>query len=272
MTPDPAGEAAALLAAAGIAPDELPKLSEVARGDAGRLLELARERAGGRPLALLVGRARFLGLELEVDPGVLVPREETELLGRWAIDWLGSVAAGGEGLRAIDLCCGAGNLSCALAAGLPSLRVWGADLTGPAVLLARRNAARLGLADRVAILQGDLLSPLAGLGLEGIVDAVVCNPPYISTGRLAGDRAGLLAHEPREAFDGGPFGFGVHQRVARDAAAFLRPGSPLFMEIGAGQDRQVAALLQRAAHWAEVEWRSDAAGVPRVVKAVRRLP
>jgi release factor glutamine methyltransferase len=269
---DPVQEAAALLAAAGIAGRELDLLSEVARGDPARLLELAKVRAGGRPLELLTGRARFLGLELEADPDVLVPREETELLGRWAIEWLRSQVEPVDGLRAIDLCCGAGNLACALAASLPSLRVWGADLTGPAVILARRNVERLGQSDRVSILQGDLLQPFAGAGLEGTIDAMVCNPPYISTGRLAGDRAGLLAHEPREAFDGGPFGFAIHQRVAREAAAFLRPGSPLFMEFGAGQDRQVAVLLKRAGHWAQVEWRADAAGVPRVVKAVRREP
>lgn len=272
MSGDPAREAAELLAAAGIPEGELETLSGVAGGDQERLLELARERAGGRPLALLTGRTRFLGLDLEVAPGVLVPRAETELLGQWAIEWLGSATGGREGLRAIDVCCGAGNLACALAASLPSLRVWACDLTDPAVLVARQNAARLGLADRVTILQGDLLAPLAGLGFEDTIDAVVCNPPYISTGRLAVDRAELLAHEPREAFDGGPFGFAVHQRVARDAAGFLRPGSPLFMEIGAGQDRQVAALLKRAGHWTEIEWRTDAGGVPRVVRAIRRHP
>ena len=270
MNLDPVQEAAALLAAAGLPADELGILSEVARGDAGRLLELVRDRARGRPLALLTGRVRFLGIDLEVHPGVLVPREETELLGRWAIDWLGSAAGEGDGLRAVDLCCGSGNLACALAASLPSLHVWGADLSELAVPLARRNAMRLGLAERVTILKGDLLEPLARLGLGGTIDAMVCNPPYISTGRLAREGAGLLAYEPREAFDGGPFGFAVHQRVAREAAEFLRPGSPLFMEVGRGQDRQVNLLLQRAGHWTGIEWRADAGGVPRVVKAVRR--
>jgi HemK-like putative methylase len=272
MSRDPAQEAAALLAAAGIPGDKLGALSRVAGGDPARLLELARERAGGRPLSLLTGRTRFFGLDLEVEPGVLVPREETELLAGWANEWLRSLAEPADGLRAIDLCCGAGNLACALATGVPGLRVWGTDLTGPAVELATRNVAMLGLAPRVRILQGDLLEPLAGAGLEGTIDAMVCNPPYISTSRLAGDRAGLLAHEPREAFDGGPFGFAIHQRVAREAAAFLRPGSPLFMEFGAGQDRQVALLLKRAGLWSQVEWRADAAGIPRVVKAVRRKP
>jgi release factor glutamine methyltransferase len=203
---------------------------------------------------------------------VLVPREETELLASWAIEWLRSLAGPTDRLQVIDLCCGAGNLACALAAALPGLRVRGADLTEPAVGLARRNVAQLGLADRVSILQGDLFEPLAGMGLEGATDVVVCNPPYISTGRLAKDRAGLLEHEPREAFDGGPFGFSVHQRVAREASAFLRPRAPLFMEIGAGQDRQVSLLLQRAGSWADIQWRTDAAGVPRVVMALRCRP
>lgn len=216
------------------------------------------------------GHQRFLGLDLLVAPGVLVPREETELLARTAIEALRPAAESGRPVQLVDLCCGAGNLACAIAWHLPALRVWACDLLPAAAALARRNAEALGLAGRVTVLAGDLLAPLAGLGLEGVVDAMVCNPPYISTGRLEGDRAALLEHEPREAFDGGPYGLGIHQRVVREAAAFLRPGAPLLMEIGAGQDRQVALLLQRAGRWTSAETRADSGGTPRVVLAYRK--
>ena len=108
-----------------------------------------------------------------------------------------------------------------------------------------RNVEHLGLGDRVEVCQGDLFAGLADQGLEGTIDIVVCNPPYISSGRLAGDRAELLEHEPREAFDGGPYGLSIHQRVMADAPRFLKPGGWLLMEFGLGQHRQVKILLDR---------------------------
>ena len=215
------------------------------------------------------GRQRFLGLDFIVAPGVLVPREETELLARCAIELLAPAVADGRAGRMVDLCCGAGNLACSIAWNLPSLQVWACDLLPAAAALARRNAQALALDARVTVLQGDLLAPLGGLGLEGTLDALVCNPPYISTSRLAGDRASLVAHEPREAFDGGAYGLAIHQRVAREASAYLRPDAPLLMEIGAGQDRQVVRLLERAGGWYRIGCRADASGVSRVVVAYR---
>jgi release factor glutamine methyltransferase len=207
------------------------------------------------------GRAPFMGLELVVAPGALVPRAETELLGRTALGALEGIAAP----RVIDMCCGSGNLACAIAHHLPAARVWASDLTEGCTVVARRNVEHLGLSERVRVAQGDLFAGLAGLGLEGTVDAVVCNPPYISVKRLEGDRAALLEHEPREAFDGGPYGLSIHQRVVRDAVAFLRPGGVLLFEVGLGQDRQVEQLFRRARAYAETGVARDAGGDGRVV-------
>jgi len=219
---------------------------------------------GERPAGRL---HRFMDIELELAPDVLVPRAETELLGRHAVEALGAPEAGSV---VVDMCCGSGNLALAIADAVPSARVWGADLTDGTVALARRNVRRLGLGDRVSIRQGDLFAALAGDGLEGRVDMVVCNPPYISTARLEGESAHLLDSEPREAFDGGPYGISIQQRLIRDAAAFLRPGGWLMFEFGEGQDRQVAALLSRAKAYAPVEFARDEAGRPRVAMT-RRL-
>lgn len=216
------------------------------------------------------GHLSFLGLELLVSPGVLVPRPETELLARTAIALLQPAARTDRPLVVIDVCCGAGNLACAIVAHLPGVRAWALDLLPAAVELTRRNAERLGLGNRVTAAQGDLFAPLAGLGLEGTVDAVVCNPPYISTRRLESDRRTLLDHEPREAFDGGPYGLSIQQRVVKEAAAYLRPGAPLVMEVGQGQERQVLLLLGRAGAWDEPRLRPDATGAPRVVVVTRK--
>ncbi len=208
--------------------------------------------------------ARFMDLELIAERGVLVPREETELLGATALALLG------EAPRVIDMCCGSGNLACAIAARLPQARVWAADLTAACVALARRNAAHVGVSDRVTVVQGDLFSGLKGI--EGTFDAVVCNPPYISQAKLAGERAALLEHEPREAFDGGPYGLSIHGRVIREALPFLKPGGILLFEIGLGQERQVELLFARARAYVEITPVANAAGQVRVIHAIKANP
>lgn len=213
---------------------------------------------------MILKQLSFMGVSLELAPDVLAPRQETELLGRQAVARL---QAGQASPVVIDMCCGAGNLALAIATHVPGARVWGADLTDNAVALARRNVERLGLGGRLAIRQGDLFGALEGEGLAGAADLIVCNPPYISTARLAGERAYLLEAEPREAFDGGPYGIAIHQRLVREAPAFLKPGGWLMFEFGEGQHRQVAALLARAGAYEEVGFADDEAGVPRVAMA-----
>ena len=211
---------------------------------------------------LSAGRQTFLGVDLLCGAGALVPRPETELLGRTAIQ---KARAAGDTPRVIDMCCGAGNLASAVAVHIPGSRVWAADLTDGCVGWARRNVEALGLTERVTVGQGDLFAPLASFGLEASIDVVVCNPPYISSGRLGGDRAGLLEHEPREAFDGGPYGLSIHQRVIRDAPAFLKPGGWLLFEIGLGQEKQVRLLFERSRLYEDIELVPNEHGAVRVV-------
>jgi len=203
--------------------------------------------------------ARFMDVELLVERGVLVPRAETELLGLEALQLVE------DGARLIDMCCGSGNLACALASRLPRARVWASDLTDSCVSLARKNAHYTGVASRVTVVQGDLFSELKGL--EGTIDLVVCNPPYISQAKLAGERAALLENEPREAFDGGPYGLSIHQRVVKEALPFLKPGGWLLFEIGLGQDRQVKMLFERTRAYQDLRTVANAAGEVRVVGA-----
>lgn len=251
---DPDGEAARIAAAA-----------EAVGGDPGEhAVSMAERRARGVPLPFVVGRATFMGVEMLADEGALVPREETEILGRGAERRIRELGVQGE-LRIIDMCCGAGNLACALATIFPNARVWASDLTDGCVQLARRNVEFLGLADRVSVHQGDLFAGIADLGLDGTVDALVCNPPYISTGRLEKDRANLLDHEPLEAFDGGPYGLTIHQRVIKEGHGYLRPGGLLCFEFGLGQERQIQLLFRRAKQYDAVTFDEDADGNARAV-------
>lgn len=204
-----------------------------------------------------------MGIELLVTRGALVPRAETELVGNAAIETLRSMQL--PKVRVIDMCCGSGNLACAIAHYVPHSTVWASDLTDSCVHLARHNVGLRALAERVSVHQGDLFAGLAGRGLEGTIDMIVCNPPYISEKRLERDHAHLLELEPREAFAAGAYGLSIHLRVIKDALAFLRPGGVLLVEVGLGQDRQVQILFARSNAYGDIRLIRNAAGEGRGV-------
>lgn len=214
------------------------------------------------------GRTLFMGIELLVAPGALVPRPETELLCASAVDALRQLNVPAP--RVIDMCCGAGNLACAICLTIPDARVWASDLTDGCVDVARRNVAYHGITQRMSVLQGDLFDAFSGLSLEGTIDLIVCNPPYISEARLGGDRAPLLELEPREAFAAGPYGLSIHMRVTKDAVRYLRPGGILLFEVGSGQERQVATLLERSKNYESIRVVTNEAGEGRVVMGCRK--
>jgi len=213
------------------------------------------------------GTQSFMGLELLVAPGSLVPRPETELLARAALRELESLGALHPVV--IDVCCGAGNLACAIASHVPGARVWASDLSEDCVGLTRRNVEKLGLGARVSVSRGDLFEGLPEAELAGRVDLVVCNPPYISSGRLE-ERSDLTA-EPRLAFDGGPYGLSIHQRVSKDALTWLKPGGVLAFEFGLGQDRQLRIVIDRARSYDGIRFFENDEGKPRALVAKKKV-
>lgn len=240
----------------------------VATAREGIARSMAERRIAGAPLAYVLGRELFMGVELIVGEGALAPREETELLGYTALEAIRS--SGASAPKVIDMCCGSGNLACAIAHHLPTVRVWASDLTDGCISVTRRNVKHVDVSERVTVAQGDLFAGFAGLGLEGTIDVVVCNPPYISQSKLASDRAELLAHEPREAFDGGPYGLSIQQRVVKEALPFLRPGGTLLFEIGLGQERQVKMLFDRVKEYEDIRLVANADGEVRVMSGRKR--
>lgn len=183
-----------------------------------------------------------MGVDLFLGPDVLLPRRETELLGYRAVDILGSMQ---HSPLVVDMCCGSGNLAAGIAHHCPTARIWAADLTDSTVALAQKNIQHHAMADRVLVRQGDLFEAIAADDLAGKLDMVVCNPPYISSSRLANESAHLLKNEPHEAFDGGPYGISILQRLVREAVDYLKPDGWLLFELGAGQERLVTSLLAR---------------------------
>jgi release factor glutamine methyltransferase len=213
------------------------------------------------------GSVTFMGQSLLVAKGALIPRAETELLGHTAVEIVQKMGIASP--RLIDMCCGAGNLACGIASQLTTAQIWASDLTTECVELARRNVQHVGVADRVQVFQGDLFASLEGSVPKGEVDVIVCNPPYISEQKLATDRAALLEHEPREAFDAGPYGLKIHQRVVKEALAYLRSGGVLMFEFGAGQEKQISILFTRTKAYGDVRLVNDTDGVPRVALAAK---
>ena len=230
-----------------------------------RLDALLEARLAGVPLAHLTGRQHFLGLELLAGPEALIPRAETELLARAAIGLAREIGAG----LAIDACTGCGNLALALARHVDGIRVHGSDLSEEAIGLARGNATMLGLEGRVGFRSGDLLAAFDAPEFPGSVDLIVCNPPYISSGKVAAMAPEISAHEPRLAFDGGTLGVSILTRLMHEAPRLLRVGGWLAFEVGLGQGSAMARRLRNDATWDEVREHRDAGGQVRVVLARR---
>ena len=234
-----------------------------------RLDTLLARRIAGVPLAHLTGRQHFMGMDLLAGPAALIPRAETELLARAAIGLARGAAAQQEMLKVIDVCTGCGNLALAIAREVAGARVYASDLSEEAVALARRNAAALGLDGNLHIRCGDLLAPFDTPEFQGEVDLLVCNPPYISSGKVPAMSPEIAGHEPALAFDGGPLGVSILSRLMQDAPRFLRAGGWLAFEVGVGQGTAMARRLRNERAFDMVREVEDDAGMVRVLLARR---
>ena len=232
------------------------------------LRQLIARRLAGIPLAHLTQRQSFLGLEMLTGPGALIPRKETELLARTAIRLLQEKVDAEPCV--IDVCTGSGNVAIAIASRVPRAHVYAADLSTDAVELARSNARHLGMHERVDFRSGDLLTPFDSANFRGSVDLVTCNPPYIASANVERMANEIAEHEPRLAFDGGPFGISILMRLMREAPRYLRPSGWLAFEVGLDQGPALLRLLSKRADFLRTEGISDAQGAVRVITAQRR--
>lgn len=222
-----------------------------------RFQQAIADRRRGVPVAYLTGKRAFYDRELVVSPAVLIPRPETEHLVEAALDW----ARGRAGLRIADVGAGSGAIAVTLAAHLPGAAVWAIDRSEEALAVARENAARAGVEERITFIRGDLLSPLLAEALR--VDLIAANLPYIPSADL--DNLAVARFEPRAALDGGPDGLDLIRRLLDQAPAALRPGGLVLLEIQSGQGMRVAELGGAAFPGAEVRILADYAGHDRVV-------
>ena len=237
----------------------------------GALRDLLTRRLAGTPLAHLTGRQHFMGLEMLAGSEALVPRKETELLARAALDVCARLSGPQKEVTVLDICTGSGNVALALAQHVSAAQVYAADLSAAAVELARRNAMHLGLNARVEFRSGDLLAPFDSAEFHGRVDLLTCNPPYINTAKVSQMANEIAAHEPSLAFDGGPFGIAILMRLLEAAPRFVRSGGWLAFETGLGQGPALIKRLRNNPAFGELRPVADGAGAIRVILAQRSL-
>jgi release factor glutamine methyltransferase len=276
-------------------PEEL-----VSEGDAQRFQALLTRRAAGEPTQHLIGKQEFWGLEFEVNPDVLIPRPETEHLIEVALDRLAvrEVQGGrppknsGEGLLIVDVGTGSGCVSIALAKELPAAEIIATDISAAALAVARRNAVRHAVNDRIRFLECNLLdaavisdvttSPVGALHVAPLqdnalavdarhsrqFDLVASNPPYVGRHEKDSLMREVRDHEPEIALYGGEEGYELYAALIAQSAYRLKSGGLLVLELGHNSLPAVEPLLDLP-HWSNVAVTNDLAGNPRVIAAER---
>src|SRR5258707_825892 len=283
---------------------------QLSSGDAERFFALITRRANGEPTQHLTGKQEFWGLEFEVTPDVLIPRPETEHVIEVALDRLAAreLRAGrkqtltGEGLQIADIGTGCGCISIALAKEMPQATIYATDISSAALAVAKRNAARHAVADRIRFLECNLLDGFIDRGAAAVgssivvaqhaapllgnttpnaeagsrntghgsrlFDLIASNPPYIGRREAATLMREVRDHEPEIALYGGEEGYELYAGLITQAAAHLKPGGMLVLELGHNSLPAVQPLLD-APTWTNVGVTNDLAGIPRVLAAER---
>jgi release factor glutamine methyltransferase len=226
----------------------------------GRYRELIRRRRSGEPVAYILGRREFYGLDFVVDRRGLVPRPDTEPLVEVALARTRSRSMHGQ---ALDLCTGSGCVGIAFAKARPTWRVLATDVSPATAELAWENARRLGVTFTLGVGVGDLFAPVTGRRF----DLVVANPPYIPSREIGGLMPDVRDFEPRLALDGGEDGLDLVRRIVAGAREYLGPGGVLAVEVGHDQAPRTRQLFEQAG-FHDIEHRRDYGGRDRVVSGV----
>jgi len=247
----------------------------LASGESEDYFALIARRAAGEPTQYLTGKQEFWGLEFEVTPAVLIPRPETEHVVEVALERLGErgikinmkTGEASPTLRIADVGTGSGCLAVALAHELPHSEIVATDISAPALEVARRNAGRHHVSDRIRFVQTNLLENLPAEPRS--FDLIVSNPPYVARDEAASLPVEVREHEPHSALFGGPTGLEIYERLIRQAGGLLGAGGILVLELGYNSADAVRKMLQAEGHWVNISVTNDLAGIPRVIAAER---
>ncbi len=229
--------------------------------------DMVKRRAGGEPLQYLTQEREFYGLVFRVTPDVLIPRPETELMVEKAVELIRSSL--NPRARFLDVGTGSGCIAISLAHVVPSAIGWAVDSSPTALLVARENAAQNRVAQRILLVQADLVECFPP---KQFFDVILCNPPYIPLGEYDSLPSEVRDHEPRNALFGGETGFEVYDRLIPEASSRLATGGYILLEVGVGQAGRVGQLIEEAGLCLEMTV-NDLQGIPRCLvgrKLLRR--
>lgn len=221
-----------------------------------RFIEMVERRANAEPVAHIIGRREFWSLDIEVEPGILVPRPDSETL----IDAVIRRRSADTPLRIADLGCGSGALLCALLKEFPHANGVGVDINRHAVAVTARNLSRLGFSDRAQAAQGRWFD-----AVEGAFDVVISNPPYIPLSRRDSLPREVREYESPLALFGGEDGFDAYRQIAADAREHLAPDGLMVLEFGEGQASVVNEIAANALPEAQIVVEKDLSGRPRAL-------
>jgi release factor glutamine methyltransferase len=245
-------DATQLLTSAGdVPPDTFPAAFEA----------LVARRASREPMAYITGHKEFWNLQFEVSPAVLIPRPETELI----VEAVLAIVPALELFTMIDACTGCGNVAVAVAHERAGARIVATDVSEAALEVARRNSARYGVENRVNFVEADLFGDL-----NGPVDLITANPPYVAERNGPGLQPEVAEHEPHVAlFGGGDDGLTMIERIVREAPPLLRFGGHLIFEFGLGQDVEIESLVTSSPYLTLLGLKRDLQGIARTAVSRR---
>jgi release factor glutamine methyltransferase len=216
------------------------------------------------PVAYITGRKEFWSFALEVNSSVLIPRPDTEIIVEEALGIYRNFTS--LPLRILDIGTGSGAIALALALEIAGAKVVATDISMAALNLAKKNANSMGLKERIDFRQGNLFEPV-----DGLFDIIVSNPPYIAANDYEELPVSVRVFEPREALFAGVSGLEFYEKLIYSAAGFLQKNGWLLLEIGAKQEAGVRGIIKGSGFYDSIEMRTDYAGLPRVIKARRKV-
>jgi release factor glutamine methyltransferase len=226
--------------------------------------KLTERRLQGEPVAYIIGRKEFWSLVLEVNNAVLIPRPDTEVLVEEALQVCKQVDS--APIRILDIGTGSGAIALALAKELPRAQITATEISATALAVAKKNAHNLGLQSQIDFRLGNLFKPVGDF-----FDIIVSNPPYIAAEDYDQLPPGVKNYEPREALFAGADGLDFFEKIISQSPGYLGEKGWLLLEIGARQGTRLAEMLEAAGYYGDISIRNDYAGLPRVIKARRKV-
>jgi release factor glutamine methyltransferase len=231
-----------------------------------KYLGLITERSKGKPIQYITNSQEFMGLELFVSEGVLIPRADTEIVVERVIE----LAKKWHMPKIIDMCTGSGAIAVSLAKNIPDVSVWAVDISDSALKCCSINVRKLGLDGVISIIKSDLFENIRDKELLGNIDVIVANPPYIVSAVIPELDINVRGYEPHLALDGGEDGLVYYRRIVRDSVDFLKVNGILAFEIGYDQGDMVKNIMEESGYYANLKIEKDLSGLDRCVWGYRQ--